>query len=200
MAVKLITAIKRYEGTAAEIAAFDLTDIPAGSTFLETDTGIIKGIDQAGALQPKYEQVKKADGHDITLGAKADAAATVADATPFSVVALLKGIWNKLAGILTVQLSGSILANETSKVVTANTDILTDYTALKTMQTSLMVETNTGGVLSLELDGILASLNGGSSLEAGKWYAFDIPVLAASVYNLQFSVGTTLQIKWIGGF
>ncbi len=50
MAVKLITAIKRYVGTAAEIAAFDLTGIPAGSTFFESDTGILKVLNEAGAL------------------------------------------------------------------------------------------------------------------------------------------------------
>ena len=50
MAVKLVTAIKRYIGTAAEIAAFDLTGIPAGSTFFESDTGILKVLNEAGAL------------------------------------------------------------------------------------------------------------------------------------------------------
>lgn len=99
-----------------------------------------------------------------------------------------------------MQLSGSILAKEKNKVVLANTDILTDYTAIPTMQTTLMVETTTGGTLSLEVDGVLASLNGGVALDTGKWYAFDIPVLAASVYNLQFSAGATMQINWIGGF
>jgi hypothetical protein len=65
MAVVRVSGIERYEGTAAEIAAFDLTGIPAGSTFLETDNGIIKVLDQAGALQPKYEQVKIAAGTSI---------------------------------------------------------------------------------------------------------------------------------------
>lgn len=53
--------------------------------------------------------VEVADGDDITLGAKADAAATAGDTTPFSVIALLKGIWVKLAGTLTVSLSGSTM-------------------------------------------------------------------------------------------
>ena len=34
------------------------------------------------------------------IGTKADVAATVADTTPFSVVALLKGIWNKLGALV----------------------------------------------------------------------------------------------------
>ena len=97
-------------------------------------------------------------------------------------------------------LSGSLVKNETNKAVTLNTDIFAEnYTADKSMTTTLMVETNTSGVLLLEVDGVLASLNGGASLDAGKWYAFDIPMLSTSVYNLQFSVNTTLQIKWIGG-
>lgn len=99
-----------------------------------------------------------------------------------------------------VSLSGSILANETSKAATADTDILTDYTATKTMQTTLMVATDTSGILSLEVDGSLNSLNGGVALTADQWYAFDIPILAASVYSLQLSASATMQIKWIGGF
>ncbi len=99
-----------------------------------------------------------------------------------------------------IETLGRIITTSTNKAVTLNTDILTDYTSAKTMQTTLMVETNTGGVLSLEVDGILASLNGGVALEAGKWYAFDVPMLAASVYNLQLSASATMQIKWIGGF
>lgn len=65
MAVVLVSGIKRYEGTAAEIAAFSLAGIPAGSTFFESDTGIIKVLDQAGVLKPKYEQVKIAAGMAI---------------------------------------------------------------------------------------------------------------------------------------
>jgi hypothetical protein len=100
----------------------------------------------------------------------------------------------------TVQLSGSILANETDKAATANTDILTDITATKTEMTTLMVATNTGGILKLEVDGSLNSLNGGVALDTDKWYAFDIPMLAESVYNLQLSASATMQLKWIGGF
>lgn len=100
----------------------------------------------------------------------------------------------------TAQLTGSILADETNKAVTLNTDILTDYTATKTMQTTLMVATNTSGILKLEVDGSLNSLNGGTALDTGKWYAFDVPVLADSVYNLQLTASATMQIKWIGGF
>lgn len=107
---------------------------------------------------------------------------------------------NGVTDALPVQLSGSILADETDKAATANTDILTDITATKTEMTTLMVATNTTGILKLEVDGSLNSLNGGVSLDTGKWYAFDIPILAASVYNLQLSVGATMQIKWIGGF
>lgn len=98
-----------------------------------------------------------------------------------------------------VQLSGSNVADETDKAATANTDILTDITATKTEMTTLMVATGTGGILSLKVDAKLASLNGGVALNANQWYAFDIPMLAAAVYNLQLSVNATIQIKWIGG-
>jgi len=103
-----------------------------------------------------------------------------------------------LDSILTL-LTGTIIANCTNVVPVANADIIADYTAPKTMQSTLMVETATGGVLSLKVDGVLANLNSGIALDTGKWYAFDIPIVAASVYNLKFSMGATMQIKWIGG-
>ena len=102
--------------------------------------------------------------------------------------------------VKTVQVSGSILANETSKVATANADILTDITAATTTMTTLMIATNTSGALKLEVDGSLNSLNGGVALDAGKWYAFDIPIIATSIYNLQLTANATVQIKWLGGF
>lgn len=98
-----------------------------------------------------------------------------------------------------IQLTGSTLAKETNKAVTAATDILTDYTAPSNANSVLMVLTNTAGVLSLEVDAVLGSLNGGNPLDIGKWYAFEIPLTATSIYNLQFSVNATMQIKWIGG-
>jgi hypothetical protein len=64
---------------------------------------------------------KVADGDDVALGAKADAAATIADTTPFSVIALLKGIWNKLAGILTVSISGSNTRKWATDTITIGT-------------------------------------------------------------------------------
>jgi hypothetical protein len=49
-----------------------------------------------------------ADGYDITLGAKADAPIAVAATTaPNSLISLAKGIWNRLFGVLDVQVSGS---------------------------------------------------------------------------------------------
>ena len=112
-------------------------------------------------------------------------------------------MWKEVlqSGIVSTQLTGSNIANVTGAAHTdANTDAISDYTATNTMQSTLMVESNAGGILKLEVDGVLASLNGGTALDAGKWYAFDIPILATSVYNLQFTVEATLQIKWIGGF
>ena len=99
-----------------------------------------------------------------------------------------------------VALSGSIVENQKNKVTAVATDIMTDYTAPKTMETTLLVSTNTAGILSLECDGVLGTLNGGIALDTGKWYSFDIPMVAALVYNLQFSAIATMQIKWIGGF
>lgn len=70
-----------------------------------------------------------ADGADVTLGAKADAAATVADATPFSVIALLKGLWNKLAGTLDVSLSGSNIEQTNGADAAAKSALVAGKTA-----------------------------------------------------------------------
>lgn len=93
--------------------------------------------------------------------------------------------------------NGVQVANETGKSVTADTDVLTDYTAETNESSLLLVLTDTEGVLSLILDDVSGCLNDGDSLEASKWYAFEIPVTSGSTYNLQFSVDSTLQIKWV---
>lgn len=53
MAVTLVTTIKRFEGTAAEMAAMDVTGVPAGSTFFQNDTGLIFSLSAAGAWTEK---------------------------------------------------------------------------------------------------------------------------------------------------
>ena len=53
MAVTLVTTIKRYEGTAAEMAAMVVTSVPAGSTFFQNDTGLIFNLSAAGAWTEK---------------------------------------------------------------------------------------------------------------------------------------------------
>ena len=98
-----------------------------------------------------------------------------------------------------MKLTGSLICKETNKVVAVATDILNDYTATINTNSTLMVMTNTVGILSLEVDAVLGSLNSAVALDTGKWYAFDIPITATSVYNLQFSAIATMQIKWIGG-
>jgi len=58
MAAKLITTIKRFIGTTAEMAALDITGVPVGSTFLVTDGG--KGIyilDSSGVWVAKSDNV-----------------------------------------------------------------------------------------------------------------------------------------------
>ena len=131
MAAKLVSVIQRYTGTKTEKDALVLTSVQIGSTYLQTDAaaGHPKGIytlSSAGAWVHKEETVnsKVADGDDVTLGAKADAAATVADATPFSAIALLKGLWNKLAGTLDVTLTGSITPTHSVATVGVATGVV----------------------------------------------------------------------------
>lgn len=103
-----------------------------------------------------------------------------------------------LQGVLNVNVNGSLVANETNKAVTANTNILAaNYTADGNKSSLLMVLTDTPNVLSLLVDGVSGTLNSGIALEAGKWYAFEIPITYQSTYNLQSSVSATMQIKWV---
>ena len=53
MAVTLVTTIKRYEGTAAEMAAMVVTSVPAGSTFFQNDTGLIFNLSAGGTWTEK---------------------------------------------------------------------------------------------------------------------------------------------------
>ena len=99
-----------------------------------------------------------------------------------------------------MSLTGSILKDETSLVVTLNTDFWgTDIIATKTENSTLMIMTSASGVLSLDVDGALGSMNGGTALDANKWYAFEVLMLKDSTYNLQLSVSATAQVKWAGG-
>jgi len=98
-----------------------------------------------------------------------------------------------------VSIAGSLAKNLINKVVVANTNIDTDYTAPSFQKSTLMVMTNTTGVLSLIADVVSGSLNSGTSLNSNQWYSFEVPLMSGSVYNLQFSAGATMQVKWLGG-
>jgi len=92
---------------------------------------------------------------------------------------------------------GSLAKKETNKVVTANTDIWTeDYTADKYSKSVLQVATDIAGVLSLVVDDVSSTINSGSPLVANAWYEFEVSLLSGSTYNLQLSVGATMQVKW----
>jgi len=92
---------------------------------------------------------------------------------------------------------GSLAKNETNKVVLANTDIfVADYSPTKYSKSVLQVMTDTAGVLSLVVDGVSGTLNSGLSLTANAWYEFDVSLLSGLTYNLQLSVGATMQVKW----
>jgi len=91
MAIQLVSAIKRYIGTAAEVAAFPLAGLPVGSTFFESDTGILKILDQSGALvnAPSESSVVQLSGSNMELygatTATRPAATAVAVGTTFTV-------------------------------------------------------------------------------------------------------------------
>jgi hypothetical protein len=69
LAAQLVTRINRYIGTAAEIAAMTLTDIPTGSTFFESDTGILKILNAAGALVEAPSESVQLSGSNVGVEA-----------------------------------------------------------------------------------------------------------------------------------
>jgi hypothetical protein len=91
---------------------------------------------------------------------------------------------------------GSLANKQKDKVALASTDLLSDYTALTYQKSILMFATDTAGILSLEVDGVMKTLNSGIALTANAWYTFELPLFTGSVYNLQISVGATVQILW----
>ena len=100
MAVKLITKINRYVGTAAEIAAMTLTGIPAGSTFLETDTGLVKILSQAGVLVNKDLPATKT----VTIASGATGLSAAVDLTGMQIMQIqMPATW--VAANLTLQTS-----------------------------------------------------------------------------------------------
>lgn len=98
---------------------------------------------------------------------------------------------------VSAELTGNIIVNETDKVVTENTNILTNYIPTKTGNSVLMIASNSAGILKLSVDNLVQNLNGGSIVLIDTWYAFEFPMLTGGIYNLQFSVNATMQIKWI---
>lgn len=68
MAIQLVSAIKRYIGTAAEVAAFPLAGLPVGSTFFESDTGILKVLNAAGALVQAPGETVALSGSNAIVG------------------------------------------------------------------------------------------------------------------------------------
>ena len=77
---------------------------------------------------------KVADGDDVALGAKSDPAATIGDATPFSVIAMLKGIWNKL-GAVVLTTSSAIIGKVSIDQVTADANKVVTKTGSVTSAT-----------------------------------------------------------------
>ena len=53
MAATLVTTIKRFIGTAAEMAALSVVGVPSGSTYFQDDTGLLYVLNSAGNWNPK---------------------------------------------------------------------------------------------------------------------------------------------------
>lgn len=92
MAAVLVTTIKRFLGTAAEMAALNVVKVPAGSTFFQTDTGLLYNLDSAG-----FWAVKKTQLAALPAGTAAIGKVSIDQTTP--------GTTNKVVA----ELSGSYL-------------------------------------------------------------------------------------------
>jgi len=67
MAVTLITTTKRFEGTAAEMAAVSVVGVPAGSTFFQSDTGLTYNLSSAGTWNPEKAYLPDDAATETTL-------------------------------------------------------------------------------------------------------------------------------------
>ena len=123
------------------------------------------------------------DGENTTLGSKADVAATSGDATPFSSIALLKGIFNKLANTLTVQVSGSIPegTNEIGSVSMVGNSVekafaITPNDSADLAHTTIAIYVGVSGDLKITLSGGDTVILVG--LASGVWH----PIKTAKVF------------------
>jgi len=95
MAAVLVTTIKRFLGTAVEMAALNVAKVPAGSTFFQTDTGLLYNLDSAG-----FWAVKKTQLAALPAGTAVIGKVSIDQTTP--------GTTNKVVA----ELSGSILTQD----------------------------------------------------------------------------------------
>ncbi len=104
MAAVLVTTIKRFLGTAAEMAALNVAKVPAGSTFFQTDTGLLYNLDSAG-----FWAVKKTQLAALPAGTAVIGKVSIDQTTPGTtnkVVAELSGSNAPLSGQKSVTVAG----------------------------------------------------------------------------------------------
>lgn len=95
MAIKLVTAIKRFIGTAAEIAGLSLTEVPAASTAYDTTNKKMQILDSAGNWVDKVDLVQLS-------GRIVEYAWFDGDAEPTPTEAFAWGVkFNKTTGVVT---------------------------------------------------------------------------------------------------
>jgi len=146
------TLIAKDFATQTTLASVLAKIIAAPATEAKQDTLIAKDFATQTTLASTLD----------SLGAKADAAATAGDTTPFSIIALLKGIWVKLAGTLTVALSGVITPTHTAVTAGATT---TAALAVNANRKYALLVNDSDEVIYIKL-GAAAVLNEGIRLNA----------------------------------
>lgn len=153
-----------------------LTDLPASAVYVPNTAGstltAMEGIavnTDSNSKKSSAGRVGLLDGDDATQGAKGNAAAT--DSTSaWSVVALLKGLYAKLAGTLTISgavtTSGTVteansanIKTDLDSLVTNTADLLADGDHLATIDTSTA---NSATVSGATTDAAVIGDNSGS--------------------------------------
>ena len=143
---------------------------------------------------------KVADGDDITLGAKADAPATIGDVTPFSAIALLKGIWNKL-GAVVLTTSSAIIGKVSIDQVTSNANEVVTKTGSITTATLATETTKVIGTVNNKVadgdDSTLGSKTDAASI-TGDTTSSSVIAMLKGIWNKLGAVVLTTGTSIIG--
>jgi hypothetical protein len=96
-----------------------------------------------------------------------------------------------------------VIKDSKNLAVTANTAFYASAFApgsgYAAQRTVLQISCSAAAVLTLTLDGVDVTLNGGVALVAGALYELEIVLFSAKTYNLKYAATATAQVYWYWG-